>query len=124
AAAADAAANASAATGVACGSNRATCGTQVCISTTTNTDALSAGCLYAKDNGFVTAGNVSVNLVANSSTYNAGPPVTITNAPPGSSGVAPNYWVQANISTSPLNLFGPIGAAFNRFTIKASSIAA
>jgi hypothetical protein len=103
---------------VTCGSSGVTCGTtKTCDSSVTSaTDTFSDGCLYAASNGFV---NNAANHVRVTMTGNSGS----AQAPPGVSGNTPTYWVQANISTSPVNLFGPFGG-LSRFTINASSIAA
>jgi hypothetical protein len=98
-AAADAAAQAAAIyankNGYVCGSG-VTCGTTYsCASSPTSppTDPLTAGCLYAKANGFLNTGGQSVSLIANST------------ASPNGESMSPALWIQANVSQTVTPLF-------------------
>lgn len=70
--------------------NRGVCGTTVlcqtaylCPSSPTNSNNFGVGCLYAKSNGFVNAGNQRVSISSG------------TGAPPSASGITTKYWVTA-----------------------------
>ncbi len=117
-AAADAAALAAAtyaqSNGYSCGTNGVICGsTTTCANppVTPPTNDLQAGCLYAQANGYLNGGTTSVTLTGN------------TTAPPGVTGNAPAYWVQANISETVAGGFGIFGSHLSSLGLNATSIA-
>ena len=117
-AAADAAALAAAtyaqSNGYSCGTNGVICGsTTTCANppVTPPTNDLQAGCLYAQANGYLNGGSTSVTLTGN------------TTAPPGVTGNAPAYWVQANISETVAGGFGLFGSHLSSLGLNATSIA-
>jgi hypothetical protein len=81
-----------------CGSGGVTCQSDTaCPASPTSppTTNVGAGCLYAKQNGFVNSGNQKVTMAANTSSS----PV---------SGVAPSYWVSATVSEQIYQTFSAV----------------
>ena len=86
-----------------CGTNSSTvpCQSATACSaslSTPTTDPVTAACLYAKQNGFTSAGRQTVTIAANLSSQTASP-VT---------GVSPTYWIRATVTESIAQTFSAV----------------